>query len=87
MGALEGQIMVMMVRDFTLYILISLLIAIPGIWLLARWWLNEFYFRIELKPGIFILASVITISVSVLTVLYHAMRTARSNPVLALRYE
>jgi len=87
MGAMEGQITVMMVRDFTMYILISLLIAIPGIWLLARWWLNEFYFRIELKPGIFILASVITISVSVLTVIYHAMRTARSNPVLALRYE
>jgi len=87
MGAHERQIIVMMIRDFSLYIIISLLIALPAIWLIARWWLNEFSFRINLKPDLFILTSLITTVVAVLTVLYHALRTARTNPADALRRE
>jgi ABC-type antimicrobial peptide transport system permease subunit len=87
MGAMEGQITFMMIRDFSLYILISLLIALPAVWLIANRWLNEFSFRIDLGPGIFLITALITTTVAVLTVLYHAFRTARINPVLALRYE
>ena len=87
MGAQEGQITVMMIRDFSLYILISLVIALPAVWFIARSWLNQFSFRIELKPDLFILTALATATVAVLTVLYHALRTARTNPVLALRYE
>ena len=87
MGAMEEQITLMMIRDFSLYIIISLFIAIPGIWFLARWWLNEFYYRIKLDAGIFILAGAITVFVSIITVSYQAWKTARTNPVFALRYE
>jgi putative ABC transport system permease protein len=82
---MEYQITVMMIRDFSLYIIISLLIALPAIWFIARWWLNEFSFRINLKPDLFILTSLITTVVAILTVLYHALRTARTNPADALR--
>ena len=74
----------MMIRDFSLYILISLLIALPSIWFIARWWLKEFSYRIELSSGIFILTALITIFVAVLTVLYHAIRISRTDPVKAL---
>ena len=47
MGAMEHQITLMMIRDFSLYIIISLLIALPAVWFIARWWLNEFSFRIR----------------------------------------
>lgn len=87
LGAMESQITLMMLRDFSLYIIISLLIAIPSVWFIARWWLGEFSFRISLEPDLFILSSLVTITVSMLTVLYHALRTARTNPVSALRYE
>jgi len=87
MGALEGQITFMMIRDFSLYILISLLIALPSVWFIARWWLSEFSFRIDLGPGIFLITALVTTTVAILTVMYHAFRTARTNPVLALRYE
>lgn len=87
MGAREGQITVMMIRDFSLYILISLLIALPAVWIIARSWLSQFSFRIELKPDLFVLTALATAAVAILTVLYHAFRTARINPVLALRYE
>ena len=87
MGAQEGQITWMMIRDFSLYILISLVIALPAVWFIARWWLSEFSFRIDLGPGLFLITALVTTAVAILTVMYHAFRTARTNPVLALRYE
>ncbi len=87
MGAMEGQITLMMIKDFSLYVLISLVIALPAVWFIANRWLKEFSFRIELKPDLFVLTALVTATVSILTVLYHAFRTARINPVLALRYE
>ncbi len=87
MGALEPQIAGMMVRDFSLYILISLLIALPSIWFIARWWLNEFSYRITPSIGIFVLTALVTILVAVLTVLYHAIRISRTDPVKALWHE
>lgn len=87
MGALEHQITLMMIRDFSFYVLISLLIALPTVWFIANRWLEEFSFRIALKPDLFLLTALVTATVAILTVLYHAFRTARTNPVLALRYE
>lgn len=87
MGAMEGQITWMMLRDFSLYVLISLLIALPAVWFIAKRWLNEFSFRIDLKLDLFVWTALATTAVAVLTVLYHAFRSARTNPVLALRYE
>jgi len=87
MGAMPHQIVMMMIRDFSLYILISLLIALPAVWFIARWWLQEFSFRITLKADLLLLTSLITVLVAVLTVLYHAIRIAGTDPALALRYE
>jgi putative ABC transport system permease protein len=87
MGAAASQITIMMIRDFSLYIIISLVIALPSIWFIARWWLNEFSFRISLKPDLFVITALIIATVAVLTVLFHAVRSARTNPVEALRYE
>ena len=71
----------------SLYIIISLVIALPATWFIAKWWLNEFSYRIRLKADLFLLAALVTTLVALLTVLYHAIRTARENPVNVLRYE
>ncbi|HDS07716.1 MAG TPA: ABC transporter permease [Bacteroides sp.] len=87
MGAMQPRIVMMVIRDFSMYILISLLIALPAVWFIARWWLNEFSFRITLQADLFLITSLITVLVAVLTVLYHAVRIAGTDPVEALRYE
>ena len=84
---MEQQITLMMIRDFSLYIILSLVIALPAVWFIARQWLNEFSYRISLKADLFLITALITTLVAILTVLYHAMRSARINPVEALRYE
>lgn len=87
MGAQEPQIAGMMIRDFSLYVLLSLLIAFPSIWFIARSWLEQFSYRIKLESGIFILTAVLTMIIAVLTVLYHALRISRTDPVKALWHE
>ncbi len=87
MGAMQSRIVLMVIRDFSMYVLISLLIALPAVWFIARWWLNEFSFRITLQADLFLITSLITVLVAVLTVLYHAVRIAGTDPVEALRYE
>ena len=87
MGAMQYQITLMMIRDFSVYIALSLLIALPAVWFIARWWLHEFSYRINLKADLFLITSVITVLVAVLTVLYQAIHISRTNPVDALRYE
>jgi putative ABC transport system permease protein len=54
---------------------------------MANRWLKEFSFRIDLKADLFVITALTTTTVAILTVLYHAIRSARTNPVLALRYE
>ncbi len=86
-GANDLNISWMMIRDFTVLIIISLLFALPGVWLLASRWLKDFSYRIDLEADIFIFAALVSIVVSVLTTLYHAIKSSRINPVLALRDE
>mgnify|MGYP006285970953 FL=1 len=87
MGAMQHQIVLMMIRDFSMYILISLLIALPAVWFIARWWLQEFSYRIPLKADLFLLASLVTMLVAILTVLYQSVRISGTNPADILHYE
>lgn len=86
-GASEGIIVRIMLMDITRLVLISLAIGLPSTWFLARWWLRDFYYRIDLTPGIFLVSSLLIVLVSLVTILYHALRSARLNPATALRYE
>ena len=86
-GALEGQIVFMMIRDFSLYIFISLLISLPLVGILGRWWLREFYFHNRLGTGIFIFSVIITMLVAIVTVLSHAIRISRTDPAEILRHQ
>jgi putative ABC transport system permease protein len=52
-----------------------------------RDWLNGFDQRITLGPVPFIIAAAIALAIAIGTVMGHAIRVARSNPIHALRYE
>ena len=52
-----------------------------------REWLDDFVYRTDLGPGIFLFGAAVSFFVAQLTVTYHAFRAARTDPVLALREE
>ena len=50
-------------------------------------WLENFAFRISINPLVFLLGGILALAIALLTISYHTVRSARANPVNALRYE
>jgi putative ABC transport system permease protein len=87
LGAPLQSIATMMSREFVKLVIIAVLIACPFTWLLMHQWLENFAYRIAMGPGVFIFSSLLILSIALLTVSFHALRAALSNPVQAIKYE
>jgi ABC-type antimicrobial peptide transport system permease subunit len=87
MGAHTGSIMNLLLSEFIKLVIISNLIALPLAYL-GLWKLFQFFsYSTELKIPVFVIVFILSVLFSMLTVIYHAWRTARANPVNSLRYE
>lgn len=87
MGATVSRISLIMVKEFTILILLSSIVAWPIAWFWARNWLQEFAYKAEPGITIFISATLITILIALITVISQTIRAANTNPAEALRYE
>lgn len=87
LGAPVVNIVNLMSTEFLKLVLISALIAWPVTYFLMSRWLNDFAYRINIGLGVFLISAVVGVSIALITVLFHAMRSAYSNPVKALKYE
>lgn len=76
-----------LIKPFLFSGIIALLIAIPLTWYVMERWLQNYPYRINLKPGVFILSGIIVITIALFTVIWQSWRAAMRNPVEALRYE
>ena len=86
-GASIRQIMQLLTRDFFRYLLIAVLIACPVAALVVWKYLENFAHRTELSLWVFVVATVFTLGIALITMWSHTYRAARRNPVEALRYE
>ncbi|MEQ8423257.1 MAG: FtsX-like permease family protein, partial [Cyclobacteriaceae bacterium] len=87
LGATESQIAVLLSRDFALLILISFVLVSPVTYLVLSSWLNGFAYRVSINPLLFVGGAVVALFIALATISYHTIRSARSNPVKALRVE
>jgi putative ABC transport system permease protein len=87
LGATIQGIVALLAKDFILYIMVAILIAIPVTLIAMNRWLNNFAYRISLGWGIFALAGILTIGLALLTISGIAIRAAKANPVKNLRTE
>ncbi len=87
LGARTRDIVRLLVWQFSQPIIIANVIAWPVAWWLMRDWLNGFDQRIPLTPVPFVIAGAIALGIAVATVVGHAVKVARANPIHALRYE
>jgi len=86
-GSTTGMIVQMLNMEFIRWILVSFIIACPVIIYLMHKWLENFAYRVNLIWWIFVLAGLITMLISLLTVSWHTWKTATKNPVECLRHE
>ena len=87
LGARTQDIVRLLVWQFSQPVLIANLIAWPVAWWVMRDWLNGFDARIGLNPALFLGAGVLAMVIAAATIIGHAMKVARANPIHALRYE
>ncbi len=87
LGATETQITVLLSKNFTWLIALSFVIVSPATYWLLSTWLENFAYRIDINPVIFLLGGFLALTIALLTISYHTLRSARANPVKALRYE
>jgi putative ABC transport system permease protein len=87
MGASMASIFYLISKEFILLVSISTLIAWPLIYYIANNWLQNYYYRITIRPFDFLVGFMIVIIIALITISYRTIKSARTNPVEALRYE
>lgn len=86
-GATVGNILVMLLNDFSKWIILAFVIACPIVYYIMNRWLQNFAYRIELRWWIFAISGLIVFAISTLTIVLKSWSAANLNPVDALRYE
>jgi len=86
-GARSRDIVQLLAWQFSKPVIVANIIAWPIAWWVMRDWLNGFDSRIDLGPGPFLLAGLLALVIAIGTIVGHALRVSRTNPIHALRYE
>jgi putative ABC transport system permease protein len=87
LGASESQVAGMFVRLFLKIFVISCVAAVPVAWWACHKWLQGFAYRTSISPTVFLLSLLGLLIVTLLTVSYEILRSARLSPVKSLRTE
>ena len=87
MGSTSGEVLLFMLRTFSVPLLISFVIAVPVSWYIMHDWLTNFSYRIALSPWIFAAAGFTCFIISLLSVIVQSWRAASENPVVNIKTE
>jgi putative ABC transport system permease protein len=87
LGASVPNIVGLLSRDFVRLVGISILLGSPIAWFLVREWLQSFAYRIPLGITVFLVAGLIVLAFTAVTVSYQAISSSLANPVNSLKEE
>ena len=86
-GAVSGEIVGMFVGEVLKLSLVAAVVGAVGAFFVARKWIEQFAFRINLSPWYFIGAAVIVLAIVAIVIGVSSWRIARMNPVKSLKDE
>ncbi len=86
-GATEGMVVKLISKEFIILVSIAMLVAFPLSFYFMRDWLQQFVYRTNLGLFIFILAGLITIAITFITISFQALKAANANPAESLRVD
>jgi putative ABC transport system permease protein len=87
LGSSTPRILILLVKDFTKWVLIANIIAWPIAFYGVSKWLQNFAYHIEMNYWFFLLGGFIALLIALTTVSYQAIRAATANPVDSLKSE
>ena len=80
LGANPFSIVWLLTFDFTKMVLIAMAIGLPLSYFIARRWLDDFAFSIDLSIWFFVVAGVLTLTIAWLTISLQTVKAASVNP-------
>ncbi|GAB5398478.1 MAG: ABC transporter permease [Aureisphaera sp.] len=87
LGANLGNIMLLVSKNFLILVAVAVAIASPFAYWTAKNWLQNFTYRIEPQLHVFLIAGLVTVLITIITISYHSFKAALANPVKSLRTE
>lgn len=87
LGASVANLWALQSKSFLILVVLSCLIAAPLAWYFLEGWLAGYEYRIHLNMGIFIIAGILALLVTLVTVSYQAIKAALANPARSLKTE
>jgi len=87
LGAGTSGTAVMLLKEYIKLVIIAIVIASPGAYFAMTGLLQNFAYRIPVRFVPFVAASLIVLMITVLTIIYHTIKIARTDPAEALRNE
>jgi putative ABC transport system permease protein len=87
LGATVTGIVTLLSKDFLKLVFIAFVIATPIAWYMMNKWLQDFAYKVNISVWVFVLAAVLSIAITIVTVSFRAIKAAVNNPVDSLRSE
>jgi len=87
LGANSLNLLSVITSNYLKVAFISILISIPVALIFTQKWLQEFSYRIQIDPFIFILSAGLIFFTGFIAIIYHLLKILAVNPVDALKYE
>lgn len=87
LGASLFNITSILSREFLLLVFLANLIAWPAAYFIMDSWLQDFSYRIDIQPPVFLVTGILSVFIALFTVSFQAIKAGLANPVDALRHE
>jgi putative ABC transport system permease protein len=87
LGSTSTEVVLLLSRGFVILVLIANMIAWPLAWFIMDRWLQNFPYRININPVLFVMAGLAVVVIAFLSVGFQTMKAARINPARTLRSE
>ncbi len=87
LGASTPRILILLVKDFTKWVLIANIIAWPIAFYGISKWLQNFAYHIEMNYWLFLMGGFIALLIALVTVSFQSVKAALANPVDSLKNE
>jgi putative ABC transport system permease protein len=86
-GASTSTIIGIMSKEFVILVAVGALVGLPLSWYAMNTWLSGFAYKINITPDVFVISVVLCIVIALGSVIFNALRAARTNPIDSLRSE
>ena len=86
-GASVPHIIFLLYKDVMILIIIAAILIVPIAWYLISDWMENFAYQAPVNYSLFLVVGLLALVFGFVTVAFHSLKTARTNPVEALKYE